>query len=126
MGPVAWRQRAHRIDVRDPSRFAQRLLDDLSQQRCFPAPASADNFCQTPTWQPAARQPCIEGFHARGQRLNIGASRSGEREGKGKKIDERLWEHLESCLGSSDRQDCRRRGANKLCRIKTESKKEAC
>jgi hypothetical protein len=94
MGPVAWRERARRIDVRHPSRFAQRLLDDLSQQRRFPTPACADNFRQSPAWQPAARQPSVEGFHTRGQRLNIGASRGGER--KGKKIDERLWEHLSS------------------------------
>jgi hypothetical protein len=106
MGPIAWRKRASRIDVRHPSRFAQRLLDDLSQQRRFPAPTRADNLRQATARQPTARQTGIERFHTRAQRANIGASGSGERERK--KIDERLWQHP-VLSRFSDRQDCRRR-----------------
>ena len=97
MSPVSWRERAGRIDVRYPSRFAQRLLDDLSQQRRFPAPTRPDNFRQSPSRQPAAGQPFIERFHTCCQRADVGScgsgKRKGEGEGKGKKIDERLWDH---------------------------------
>lgn len=123
MGPVPWRERARRIDVRHPSGFAQRLFYDLSQQRRFPTPSSPDNFCQSTTWQPAARQSGVERFHTGGQRADIGASRGGKREGE--KIDEGLWKHLLFCLASATVEIAAEEGADKLSRKKTESKKEA-
>ena len=69
--PVARRERARRIHVRDPQSCFDRALDDAAHERRLAAAHRADDLRQPPPRHTFAGQHRIELAHARGQTRSV-------------------------------------------------------
>ena len=83
--PVTWRERAGRVDIRDPEPFIDSAFDDAADKGRLPASQCADDLRQSPPWHTFAGEHRVELAHARGQARGI---RFGEVENVGELLPE--------------------------------------
>jgi hypothetical protein len=95
MRPVAWRERPGGIDVRHPTRPAQRFLHQSTEQRRHPAPLCSHDLCEPASRKATPAEHRIQLLEPRRKRGGNGGRRRDEGGRRREEIDERLREHRE-------------------------------